>query len=239
MSRQHWEHAVDRDLAGLREQHLFRQRQLITPLDATHVEVDGRQYVNFASNNYLGLTHHPRVLDAARRAAQDYGAGSGAVPLITGYGPAHQSTERRIAAWKGTENAVLLPSGYQANVAAVQALAAVGERAGGGTRFLLDKLAHASLIDAIRSTEAPCRIFPHNHLAKLERLLSEADLRQLQVVVTESIFSMDGDAADLRGLAALKDRHPFVLLLDEAHASGVYGGGRASPRSWDLQVWRT
>ena len=88
MSRQDWEHAVDRDLAGLRERHLFRQRQLITPLDATHVEVEGRQYVNFASNNYLGLTHHPRVIEAARRAAQDYGAGSGAAPLITGYGPA-------------------------------------------------------------------------------------------------------------------------------------------------------
>jgi len=227
MSRQDWEHAVDRELAGLREQHLFRQRRVVTLLDATHVEVEGRQCVNFASNNYLGLTHHPRVIHAARHAAQAFGAGSGAAPLITGYGPAHQSAERRIAAWKGTENAVLLPSGYQANVATIQALAAIGERAGGGTRFLLDKLAHASLIDAIRSTEAPHRIFPHSHLAKLDRLLADADPRQLQVVVTESIFSMDGDAADLAGLAELKVRRPFVLLLDEAHASGVYGPGGA------------
>jgi 8-amino-7-oxononanoate synthase len=232
MSRQDWEHTLDQDLARLRDQHLFRRRHVVTPHDATHVEVDGRRYVNFASNNYLGLTHHPRVIAAVERAARDLGAGSGAAPLITGYGPAHQSAERRIAAWKQSESAVLLPSGYQANVAAIQALAAIGERTdiasgagtnAGGTRFLLDKLAHASLIDAIRSTAAPYRVFPHNHLAKLYRLLAEADPRQLQVVVTESIFSMDGDAADLAGLAELKSRRPFVLLLDEAHASGVYG----------------
>jgi len=82
MSRQDWEHAVDRELAGLREQHLFRQRRVVTLLDATHVEVEGRQYVNFASNNYLGLTHHPRVIDAARRAVQEYGAGSGATSVV-------------------------------------------------------------------------------------------------------------------------------------------------------------
>jgi 7-keto-8-aminopelargonate synthetase-like enzyme len=90
-------------------------------------------------------------------------------------------------------------------------------------RFLLDKLAHASLIDAVRSSGMPYRVFPHNHLCKLERLLGEADPSQAQVVVTESIFSMDGDAADLAGLAGLKRRRPFLLLLDEAHGSGVYG----------------
>src|SRR5215218_94033 len=130
MSRQDWEHAVDRDLAGLREQHLFRQRRVVTPLDATHVEVDGRRYVNFASNNYLGLTHHPRVLEAARSAISRGGAGSGAAGLISGYTDAHASAERALAAWKGTEAAVILPSGYQANHAVVQTLAALGERAG-------------------------------------------------------------------------------------------------------------
>jgi 8-amino-7-oxononanoate synthase len=227
MSRQDWHRSLDQHLAGLSDQHLFRRRLLVTPLDATRVEVDGRRYVNFASNNYLGLTHHPRVIAAAAHAARAYGAGAGAAPLITGYGPAHQSAELRIAAWKATESAVLLPSGYQANVAAIQALAAVGEHAGGGVRFLLDKLAHASLIDAVRSTAAPYRVFPHNHLAKLDRLLADADGGQLQVVVTESIFSMDGDAADLAGLAELKERRPFLLLLDDAHAGGVYGPGGA------------
>jgi 8-amino-7-oxononanoate synthase len=234
MARPDWEADLERDLARRRDEHLFRRRQVVRPLDATHIEVDGRRYVNFASNNYLGLTHHPRVIEAASHSASALGAGSGAAPLITGYGPAHESAERRIATWKGTQAAVLLPSGYQANVAAVQALAAIAEHrgiqsegGGDGVRFLLDKLVHASLVDAVRSTGSPYRIFPHNHLSKLQRLLAEADPGQLQVVVTESIFSMDGDAADLAGLADLKARRPFVLLLDEAHASGVYGEGGA------------
>ena len=116
----------------------------------------------------------------------------------------------------------MLPSGYQANHAVVQTLAAIAHREG-GVRFLIDKLAHASLVDAIRAADAPFRVFPHNHLSKLSRLLEDADPHQVQIVLTESIFSMDGDAADLAGLIELKRRRPFVLVLDEAHASGVYG----------------
>jgi 7-keto-8-aminopelargonate synthetase-like enzyme len=118
---------------------------------------------------------------------------------------------------------VLLPSGYQANHAAVQTLAAGAEQGGTGVRFLFDKLCHASLIDAVRGTGARFRVFPHNRLEKLRRLLDDAEPGQIQVVVSESIFSMDGDAADLEGLAALKQERPFLLLLDEAHATGVYG----------------
>lgn len=221
-----WQRLIAGELQGLRESNLLRRRRAVTPLDATHVEIDGRRYVNFASNNYLGLTHHPRVIDAARRATERRGAGSGAAGLITGYTDAHASAERGLAAWKGAEAAVLLPSGYQANHAVVQTLAALGERTG-GVRFLVDKLAHASLIDAVRGSGAPFRVFPHNGLPKLRRLLEargdDGNPAAIQVVVTESIFSMDGDAADLRGLVALKRDHPFVLVLDEAHAAGVYG----------------
>src|SRR5687767_110764 len=196
MAGRHW-HDLTRDaLARRRDSHLLRERQITTPLDATHVELDGRRYVNFASNNYLALTHHPRVVEAARSTTARHGAGSGAAALITGYGPAHASAEQRLARWKATESAVLLPSGYQANLAAVQTLAAIGEEfrpdKPGRPRFLVDKLAHASLVDAVRASGAPFRVFPHNHLAKLRRLLSGADRGQLQVVVTESVFSMDG-----------------------------------------------
>ena len=187
------------------------------PITATHVEVDGRPLVNFASNNYLGLTHHPAVVAAFEQAARTYGVGSGAASLVTGHTDAHATAERAIARWKGTEAAVLTSSGFAANLAAVGALAAVGR-----VRFLVDKLAHASLLDAARSTGA-FRVYPHNGLAKLRRLLADADAGELQVVVTESIFSMDGDAADLPGLAALKAEFPFLLLVDEAHGSGVYG----------------
>lgn len=212
-----------REMEGLRQRHAYRERRMVTVLDSTHVEIGGRRYVNFASNNYLGLTHHPKVIAAASEVMRDSGAGSGAAPLVTGYTKAHAAAEQTIARWKGTEDAVLLPTGYQANHAAIQAIVAAGEVAGRGVRFLLDKLAHASLIDAVRSVGLPFRVFPHNGISKLRRLLEESEPGPLQVVMTESIFSMDGDAVELSSLDELKREHPFVLLLDEAHGSGVYG----------------
>jgi 8-amino-7-oxononanoate synthase len=206
-----------------RNQHLLRQRRASQPTDAVHAEIDGVRHVNFSSNNYLGLTHHPRVVEAITHAAREFGAGAAASPLISGYTPLHQSAEEALARWKGTQASVLLSSGYQSNHAAVQTLAGVADATGKRIRFLLDKLAHASLIDAVRGSGLPLRVFPHNDLKKLARLLEEADRDETQVVVTESIFSMDGDAAPLADFAELKARHPFVLLLDEAHGSGVYG----------------
>ena len=210
-------------LSDLDRSNLRRHRRLVIPLDATHVEWQGRRYVNFGANNYLGLSQHPAVIGAAVQALRRDGASAGASPLICGYGPAHESAERHIASWKGTDACVLLPSGHQANQAAVQTLAGVARAFGRGIRFLLDKLCHASLIDAVRGSGAPFRVFPHNHVAKLRRLLEEAPADELQAVVTESIFSMDGDAADLSAMADLKRQYPFILVLDEAHATGVYG----------------
>jgi 8-amino-7-oxononanoate synthase len=214
---------IANDLRRRDASHQLRARRTVTPVSSTRVLIDGRAYVNFASNNYLGLTHHPRLIAAAKASLQSDGVGSGAAGLITGHTARHAVAEQAIARWKGTQAAVLLPSGYQANHAAVQTLAALGENAGGGVRFLVDKLAHASLLDAVRATGAAFRVFPHNHLAKVERLLADAPPGQMQVVLTESIFSMDGDAADLAGLVAIKRKRRFVLLLDEAHGSGVYG----------------
>lgn len=214
---------VDSELSRLAEERLLRHRRVVRPIDAVHVEIDGRVCVNFCSNNYLGLTHHPRVVGALRTGAEEFGAGAGAAGLISGFSPQHAATEAAIARWKSTEAAVLLPSGYQANLAAVQTLAALGRSGTGTVQFLIDKLAHASLVDAVRASDAPWRVFPHNNMDKLGRLLQRADEKQIQVVVTESIFSMDGDEADLAELDRLKRARPFVLLLDEAHASGVYG----------------
>jgi 8-amino-7-oxononanoate synthase len=211
------------------ELHQFRERRPVRIIDSTHLEIAGRRCVNFASNNYLGLTHHPKLISLLRSSPD--GVGSGAAALVSGYTEAHAAAEAKIAEWKSTESAVLLPSGYQANLAAIQTFAALKgegiESDRKGVRFLLDKLVHASLIDAVRNSGLPFRIFPHNHLAKLERLLSGSDDSQLQIVITESIFSMDGDAADVAGLAELKKRYPFALMVDEAHACGVYGNGGA------------
>jgi len=223
MSPEDFDQALDAILCDRRDKHQLRQRIEVHPIDSTHVRIGGQIFTNFASNNYLGLTHHPR-LRAAAESALHSGIGSGAAGLISGYTDLHREAEQTIARWKQTEACVLLPSGYQANVAAIQTLSVLGEGDSLGkphVRFLLDKLVHASLIDAVKLSGADYRIFPHNHLVKLQRLLGDAP--KIQVVVTESIFSMDGDAADLRGLARIKRQHPFVLLLDEAHGSGVYG----------------
>jgi 8-amino-7-oxononanoate synthase len=206
---------------------LLRSRKIVKPIDAVHLEIDGDRYVNFCSNNYLGLTHHPAVIEAMLSAATQFGAGAGAAGLISGFTTAHASAEAAIAAWKNSQSALLFPSGYQANHAAIQTLTALGNANPKGIRFLIDKLAHASLIDAVQASGAPSRVIPHGGLAKLRRLLAEAEPDQLQVVVTESIFSMDGDAADLRRIIQIKQDFPFVLLLDEAHGSGVYGADGA------------
>src|SRR3954465_6732894 len=193
MEPEAWDRLIRWPLQDWADRPLARRRRVARPIDSTHVEIEGRRYVNFASNNYLGLTHHPRVLRAIQDALSS-GAGSAAAGLISGYTDLHRSAEETIAKWKGSEASVLLPSGYQANVAAIQTLASLGN-----VRFLLDKLVHASLVDAVRATEMEMRIFPHNHLSKLDRLLCEAEASQVQVIVTESIFSMDGDSADLTG----------------------------------------
>ena len=199
----------------------IEQRRVILPQRIRQVVERGGEIPRHP--DYLGLSRHPAVIRAFTDAAAG-GVGSGAAALVTGHTRQHQAAESTLANWKKTESAVLTGSGYVANLAAVQAVAAVG--ASTGVRFLVDKLAHASLIDAVRSVpSATCsfRIFPHNHLGKLQRLLAEAVAGQLQVVVTESVFSMDGDSADLSGIADLKERFDFILLLDEAHAGGVYG----------------
>jgi 8-amino-7-oxononanoate synthase len=215
---------LEAELLRLVQSQLLRERRVVRPIDAAHVEIDGRVCVNFCSNNYLGLTHHRRLVEAMRKSAELNGVGAGAAALISGYSPQHAATETAIARWKTTESAILLPSGYQANLAAIQTLAALGKsQKGRGVRFLIDKLVHASLLDAVRGSDSDWRVFPHNGMDKLARLLADAEENQLQVVVTESIFSMDGDAADLEALDRLKREHSFVLLLDEAHASGVYG----------------
>lgn len=221
-------HLLTAALDERRRKSLLRRRRVIEPDGSVMVEHEGRRYVNFSSNDYLGLRTHPKVVAAAIEATRAHGTGSGASGLVSGFAPAHASAEAALARWKGTEASILLPSGYQANHAVVQALASSAEAAGGRVRFLLDKLVHASLIDAVRASGLPMRVFPHNGIDKLQRLLEEPDAGELQIVITESIFSMDGDAADLRALVALKRLRErrgrsFVLVVDEAHGSGVYG----------------
>ncbi len=189
------------------------------------LERGGRTLVNFSSNDYLGLTKSRVVIDAFREALDRFGAGSGASRLICGTHGPHEELEDTIAKFKRTDAALAFSSGYAAAVGAITSLL------GKGDVVILDKLAHASLVDGARLSGATIRVFPHNHLAKLERLLGWARDAAGEggrvLVVTESVFSMDGDRCALREIVDLKNRHGAMLLLDEAHALGVIGpGGR-------------
>jgi 8-amino-7-oxononanoate synthase len=174
--------------------------------------------LNFAANDYLGLSHHPTLIEAARLSAARSGTGAGASRLVTGTDSAVLALEQQLAAWKETEAALVFSSGYAAALGTIPALV------GKGDTVILDKLAHASLIDAARLSGATVRTFPHNDLVRLETLLSKVTSPQTRtLIVTESIFSMDGDAAPLPAMVALKERFNAWLLVDEAHATGLYG----------------
>jgi 8-amino-7-oxononanoate synthase len=185
-----------------------------------HVEIDGRRLLNLASNDYLGLAQHPAMIAAAAGAAERYGVGAGASRLVSGTLALHAGVEQRFASFKHAEAALLMPTGYTANLAVLAALARPGDL------VCQDKLNHASLIDAARAAGAGVRTYPHRETSKLERLLAahaEATPDARRFIVTDSVFSMDGDCADLPALCAVADRHHAVLIVDEAHGTGVLG----------------
>ena len=189
-------------------------------MNGTCVSRAGKSLVNFASNDYLGLSQHPKIKVAAADAAQRFGAGSGASRLITGTLAIHSELEAKLAAFRQTPAALAFESGYAAAVGTIPALF------GQGDVIILDKLAHASLIDGARLSGAEIRVYPHNRLERLSELLNWARQKRRGakiLIITESIFSMDGDSCPLREIVELKDEFEAVLLLDEAHAIGVVG----------------
>lgn len=202
-------------LEDLRIQGLWRGLRKLDEVDGVVVRSGGREWINFSSNDYLGLAGSTELRAALEEGVAKHGAGSGASRLVCGTHTAHVELEEALAHFKGTEAALCFSSGFAAPLGAIPALV------GAGDTVILDKLCHASLVDGARLSGATVRVFPHNHLGKLERLLSTGKGRVL--VVTESIFSMDGDASLLREIVELKNRHGAWLMVDEAHAVGVVG----------------
>ena len=208
---------------SLRQLHadgLLRQQRPLDSPTGTQVIRDGRTLWNFASNDYLGLARHPRIEAALIEGVGRYGAGSAASRLVCGTLPPHQLLEDALAAAKQTEAALTFSSGFATALGAIPAIV------GKSDFIFLDKLSHACLVDAARLSGATLRVFPHNNLEKLSRLListraKSADARIL--VVTESVFSMDGDVCPLREIVELTEAHDALLLVDEAHAFGVLG----------------
>ena len=207
------------DALGLR-----RSCRRVEAVEGGRIQVGGRWLIHLASNNYLGLTQHPRVISAAQEALARYGTGAGSARLIGGTFPPHEELEAELARFKQAEDCLLFSSGYMANVGIITSLA------GQGDLVIGDRLNHASLIDACRLSGADFRVYPHADANRLEAALQQRRARYRRVlVVTEGVFSMDGDLAPLPAIAEIARRYDAWLLVDEAHSTGVFGpAGRGS-----------
>ncbi len=206
------------ELDALREQDLYRSRRRLQSATGARIRLRGRELVNFASNDYLGLAADPRLGRAAARVARKYGTGAGASPLVAGYLPPLQRLERRLARWEQTEAALVFASGFAVNLGTITSLV------GADDAVFSDALNHASLIDGCRLSRATIHIYRHadaNHLQEL--LARHGSTARRRLIVTDSVFSMDGDIAPLPALLDLAREHDCLLLVDEAHATGVLG----------------
>ena len=210
--------ALATELAELEAQGLRRARRVLETPQGARVTVDGREYLAFCSNDYLGLAAHPALIEAARDGAVRYGVGAGASHLILGHASAHHALEEALAVFVGLPRALLFSAGYLANIGAVTALV------GRGDAVFADRLNHASLNDAALLARAEFKRYPHLDLGTLGRLLAATRARR-KLVVTDAVFSMDGDIAPVPELLELCERHDAWLLLDDAHGFGVLGGG--------------
>jgi 8-amino-7-oxononanoate synthase len=215
---------LGRELAALDAQGLRRTLRLVGSPQGAVIDLDGRSVLNFSSNNYLGLAHHP-----ALRVTSDQGVGAGASRLIVGNLRAHRDLENALAAFHGTDSALLFSTGYQANLGVLQALA------GPDDVIHSDRLNHASIIDGCRLSGARVEVYAHADVDDLERRLATTPGRR-RFVVTDTVFSMDGDRAPLREIRAACDRFDAYLVVDEAHATGVVGpGGRGVAADLDVR----
>ncbi|NHZ78984.1 8-amino-7-oxononanoate synthase [Massilia sp. CCM 8695] len=226
--------AIERQLRQLDEQSLTRERRVVDTPCKPRLMVNGRALLAFASNDYLGLAAHPRVVDALREGADLYGAGSGASHLISGHSVAHQLLEERLADFVGphleSPRALSFCTGYMANLAILTALGADGD-----AQIFSESLNHASLIDGARLARAAVKVYPHADLAALGALLAASNATA-KLVVTDSVFSMDGDIAPLPELLALCEEHDAWLVIDDAHGFGVLGAhGRGALEHFNLR----
>lgn len=209
---------LDDALADLDQRALRRTLVARTgPQRGDRIEIGGQTLVNFGSNDYLGLASDPRIAAAVKAAIDEYGWGSGASPLVTGRSELHAELERKLAEFEGTEAALLFPTGYAANVGAITALV------GKGDAIYSDEFNHASIIDGCRLSGAAVHVYRHDDIDHLEELLVEGGCYRRHLVVTDSLFSMHGDLAQLLAIAELTERFGAMFMVDEAHATGVFG----------------
>lgn len=208
---------INAELQKIKDAGLYRKlRRVEADQDATLL-LDGREVINFSSNNYLGIANHPALATAAKAAIDRYGCGSGASRLISGNMTLHEELETKLAKFKGCEAALVFNSGFQANTGILATLV------GDGDVIYSDALNHASIIDGCRLSRAKSQVFAHGDLDSLETGLRAAPSGSRKLIVTESIFSMDGDEAPLLGIVELAEKYRAMVMVDEAHGTGVFG----------------
>jgi 8-amino-7-oxononanoate synthase len=208
---------MQQEIAALKRRGLYRRLRRVEGEQSPTLMLDGREVLNFCSNNYLGLANHPALKLAAREAIDRYGCSGAASRLISGNMTLHEELEEKIARLKNTEASLVFNSGFQANVGMIPALA------GEGDAIFSDALNHASIIDGCRLAGAKTVVYPHCDMARLEDALKKAPAGGRKLIVTETLFSMDGDEAPLTEIVELAERHGAVIMVDEAHATGVAG----------------
>ncbi|HET9852487.1 MAG TPA: aminotransferase class I/II-fold pyridoxal phosphate-dependent enzyme, partial [Candidatus Limnocylindrales bacterium] len=223
---------VEAEIDDLKAKHLYRPLRVMSAAQGPLTVVDGREVISLSSNDYLGLTHHPRLRDAALRAIGEFGVGSGAVRTIAGTMTEHEALEAELAEFKGTEAVLTFQSGFTANTGVIPTI--TGEQ----DLIVSDALNHASIIDGMRLSKAPRKVFPHADVAALREVLHEASKKgrpdgsgpyRLILVVTDGVFSMDGDIAPLPGIVEAAEEVGAAVFVDDAHSSGVLGrDGRGS-----------
>ncbi len=226
---QHGAWDFDAELRALDAAQLRRRRRVVESYDAAHLCVDGRRMLCFCGNDYLGLAQHPKLLDAARDAVARWGVGATASPLVCGHSRAHEQLEQELARFVGMPRALLFHAGFPANTGLVPALA------GRGDAVFSDALNHACLIDGARLSRAELQVYRHADAADLARRLQSSRARR-KLILSDAVFSMDGDVAPLRELLRLAERHDAMLLLDDAHGFGVLGpAGAGSAAAFGLR----
>lgn len=207
---------LESELLELEARSMRRQLRVASQSEGKTLTLDDKAVLNFSSNNYLGLARHPQVVEAAKQVLDHWGTGATSSRLISGSSIIHQDLESALAAFAGKEAALLFPTGYQANLGVVTSL--VGE----GDAVILDRLCHASLVDAAKLSGARLFVYPHRDVAGARAALERTSAYRRRLILTESLFSMDGDFAPIEELATLAREHNAMLLVDEAHAIGVW-----------------
>jgi len=205
------------ELDSLRQRGLYRSLRILESKQEATSRFDGKQVVNLSSNNYLGLATHPKLIDAMVKATLEFGVGSGAVRTIAGTMSIHMELERRLAAFKHTEAVVVFQSGFTANAGTVSSLLNKDDV------IISDELNHASIIDGCRLSKAPIKVFPHKDIDAARKILKELPSGQRKLLITDGVFSMDGDLGPLPALCDLADEYGCIMMVDDAHASGVFG----------------